>query len=213
MKKRGLFISIEGVEGVGKSTNISLIQEMLGAAKIDYVTTREPGGTPIAEKIRELLLDKQNVEMTNRAELLLVFAARAQHIQELIEPTLASGSWVITDRFTDSTYAYQGGGRGAATAEIKGIEQFAIRSFQPDLTILLDLATEIGLERAGKRGELDRFESETAEFFEQVRSTFLSRAAQFPDRFRVIDAGCSLGDVQQAIRNQLQPVIDEWRAA
>ena len=112
MKKRGLFISIEGVEGVGKSTNISLIQEMLGAAKIDYVTTREPGGTPIAEKIRELLLDKQNVEMTNRAELLLVFAARAQHIQELIEPTLASGSWVITDRFTDSTYAYQGGGRG-----------------------------------------------------------------------------------------------------
>jgi dTMP kinase len=213
MKKRGLFISIEGVEGVGKSTNISLIQEMLGAAKIDYVTTREPGGTPIAEKIRELLLDKQNVEMTNRAELLLVFAARAQHIQELIEPTLASGSWVITDRFTDSTYAYQGGGRGAATAEIKEIEQFAIRSFQPDLTILLDLATEIGLERAGKRGELDRFESETAEFFEQVRSTFLSRAAQFPDRFRVIDAGCSLGDVQQAIRNQLQPVIDEWRSA
>ena len=213
MTKRGLFISIEGVEGVGKSTNISLIQEMLDAAKIDYVTTREPGGTPIAERIRELLLDKQNVEMTDKAELLLVFAARAQHIQELIEPTLASGRWVITDRFTDSTYAYQGGGRGAQAAEIEAIEQFSIQSFQPDLTILLDLATEIGLERAGKRGELDRFESETAQFFEQVRSTFLSRAAQFPERFRVIDAGSTLDDVQQAIRDQLQPVIDEWSAA
>ena len=212
MTKRGLFISIEGVEGVGKSTNIRFVEQMLDEAGVEFVTTREPGGTPIAEKIRGLLLDKQNGEMTNKAELLLVFASRAQHVEELIEPTLASGRWIITDRFTDSTYAYQGGGRGASTAEIEEIENFSIQSFQPDITLLLDLETDIGLDRAGKRGELDRFESETVQFFEQVRSTFLNRAGQFPDRFLIIDASVPLEDVQHAIREQLAPIISAWSA-
>tara|TARA_R110002072_G_scaffold3830_7_gene27407 strand:+ start:1535 stop:2173 length:639 start_codon:yes stop_codon:yes gene_type:complete len=212
MNKRGCFISIEGVEGVGKTTNLAFLQSLLTSKGISFITTREPGGTPVAEKIRDLLLDKNNGDMTDIAELMLVFAARAQHVESLIEPALERGDWVICDRFTDSTYAYQGGGRGMSLQLIQQIDSVALKEYQPDVTILLDLPIEIGLERASLRGELDRFERESASFFERVRATFLTRAADNPDRIFVIDAGQSLESVQIAIEAALQKSLVEWRA-
>lgn len=211
MTNRGCFISIEGVEGVGKSTNLAYIQELLADANIDFVTTREPGGTDISEKIRALLLDKTNVGMTAKTELMLMFAARSQHLETLIEPAVAAGQWVITDRFTDSTYAYQGGGRGMSEQLIAELDEFAIGCYQPDLTLLLDLPTEVGLARAERRGELDRFESESRAFFHAVREAFLARAKSYPERFRVIDAGQDIEAVQADIKAALQPFIDRWQ--
>lgn len=211
VSNRGRFISIEGVEGVGKSTNLEYVQSLLTQAGIEFLTTREPGGTELSEKIRELLLDKSNTDMTAKTELMLVFAARAQHVDTLIEPAMASGKWVVSDRFTDSTYAYQGGGRGMAAEMIAELDEFAISSYQPDLTILLDLPTEVGLARAGRRGELDRFESESDDFFQRVRNAFLMRAEQYPERFRIIDASQALDQVQADIRQALLPVMDCWR--
>ncbi len=210
MAKRGCFVSIEGVEGVGKSTNLAFIQALLEEAGIEFVSTREPGGTLLAEKIRDLLLDKNNGNMSDKTEVLLVFAARAQHVEELIEPALASGKWVITDRFTDSSYAYQGGGRDLSTEQIGALEAFAINSFQPDITILLDLPVEVGLDRAKRRSELDRFESETGTFFTRVRTAFLNRAEAYPQRFRVVDASLEIAAVQSAIRSALMPTINSW---
>ena len=212
MTRPGCFISIEGVEGVGKSTNLAVVQSLLKTAGIDFVTTREPGGTPLAEKVRELLLDKDNVEMTDITELMLVFAARAQHVETLIKPALARGDWVICDRFTDSTYAYQGGGRGMSPDLIRQIDTVALQQYQPNITLLLDLPVEIGLERAGKRGELDRFERESEVFFHRVRETFLQRARQQPDRFIVIDASKPLPEVSASITTALQAVISRWVA-
>lgn len=211
MTKRGCFISIEGVEGVGKSTNLEFVQSLLSQEGIPFITTREPGGTPLAEKIRDLLLDKNNDEMTDTTELMLVFAARAQHVESLIEPALNRGDWVICDRFTDSTYAYQGGGRGMSLELIQQIDEVALRQYQPDQTILLDLPVEIGLERASQRGELDRFERESADFFDRVRQAFLSRAAENTDRFVVIDAGQPLDDVQRAIEAAIRVAVQAWR--
>ncbi len=211
MTNRGYFISIEGVEGVGKSTNLAYVQELLTRHEIDFVTTREPGGTEISEKIRALLLDKTNVGMTTKTELMLVFAARSQHLETLIEPAIASGQWVITDRFTDSTYAYQGGGRGMPEQLIAELDEFAIGCYQPDLTLLLDLPTDIGLARAGQRGELDRFESESAAFFNRVRDAFLARARLQPHRFRVIDASQDIESVQAEIKVALEPMIQRWQ--
>jgi dTMP kinase len=213
MPKRGCFVSIEGVEGVGKSTNLEFVQNLLAAAKIDFVTTREPGGTDISEKIREILLDKNNVGMTHKTELMLVFAARAQHVEQFIEPNIAAGRWVVTDRFTDSTYAYQGGGREMSLDLIKSLDNFAINSYQPDLTLLLDLPTEVGLARATRRGELDRFESESSSFFTRVRDAFLHRAEQAPERFRIIDASQELKTVQASIQEALAPMLSDWRDA
>lgn len=210
MNKRGYFISIEGVEGVGKSTNLAFLEGMLREAGVEFITTREPGGTEIAEKIRNILLDKSNADMTDTAELMLVFAARSHHLETLVSPALESGKWVICDRFTDSTYAYQGGGRQMSNQTIGQIEAFSINSFQPDITLLLDLPTEIGLARAQKRGELDRFESESAEFFLRVREAFLSRARQYPARFSVIDASQSLDVVQSDIRKVVEPKLESW---
>lgn len=203
----GKFITVEGGEGGGKSTNIAFIQQYLAQHSIDYVVTREPGGTVLSEKIRDLLLDTGNFAMTSDTELLLMFAARAQHLDELIKPALAEGKWVLCDRFTDATYAYQGGGRGISPDRIKDLEQWVQGELRPDITLLLDLPVELGMERAGKRGSLDRFEQEQLIFFQNVRDCYLDRARQFPGQYRIIDASRKLEDVQQQITGVLESIL------
>jgi dTMP kinase len=205
----GRFITLEGGEGAGKSTNMDYIAQRLRAAGIALTVTREPGGTPMAENIRGLLLDPGNRAMHADTELLLMFAARAQHLQELVLPALARGEWVLCDRFTDATYAYQGGGRQLDTKRIAQLETWVQGGFQPHRTLLFDLPVAVGLARAGERGAPDRFEQEKSEFFERVRSTYLERAGAFPQRFRIIDAGQGLSAVQA----QLDPLIDELLAS
>ncbi len=204
-KARGRFITLEGGEGAGKSTNLDYIQRRLEAADVLVQVTREPGGTPLGEKMREVLLNPEHATMSSDAELLLMFAARAQHLHQFILPALEKGSWVLCDRFTDATYAYQGGGRGIDTGRIRVLEDWLQQGFQPDMTLLFDLPVELGMKRAGKRGALDRFEQEQKVFFEQVREAYLERARQDPERFRIIDAGQELLAVQQ----QLDDVIEE----
>lgn len=195
----GLFITLEGPEGAGKSTNREYLAERLREQGIAVLLTREPGGTPLAERIRELLLAPSAEAMAADTELLLVFAARAQHLAEVIRPALAQGTVVLCDRFTDATYAYQGGGRGLSVERIAQLEQFVQGGLRPDLTLLFDLPIEIGLARAEARGRLDRFEQEGRSFFEAVRQTYLQRAAQAPARYRIVDAGQSLAQVQLAL--------------
>jgi len=204
-KARGRFITLEGGEGAGKSTNLDYIQRRLEAADVLVQVTREPGGTPLGETMREVLLNPEHAAMSSDAELLLMFAARAQHLHQVILPALEKGSWVLCDRFTDATYAYQGGGRGIDAGRIRVLEDWLQQGFQPDMTLLLDLPIELGMKRAGKRGALDRFEQEQKVFFQEVREAYLDRARQDPERFRIIDAGQELAAVQQ----QLDKVIDE----
>lgn len=197
---RGQFITLEGIEGVGKSTNLQFIARRLAAAGVTFVTTREPGGTPFAEEIRQLLLAPRVEPVSSEAELLLMFAARAQHVHALIEPALARGEWVLCDRFTDATYAYQGGGRGVDPARIAWLEDCVQGALRPDRTFLLDVDVETGLSRARQRsGAGDRFERERVEFFERARAAYLQRASAFPARYRVIDAGVALPEVQAAL--------------
>ncbi|MCX7068675.1 MAG: dTMP kinase [Methylococcales bacterium] len=205
---RGKFITLEGGEGVGKTTNLSFIQEHLQQHAISVTVTREPGGTALAEKIRQLVLDKDSESISDTTELLLMFAARAQHIQHVIEPALAQGHWVLCDRFTDATYAYQGGGRELSIATIALLEQLVQGELRPDLTLLLDAPIEIGMERAQKRGAFDRFEAEKISFFTRVRNMYLSRAAQQPDRIKVIQANQSLDNVQSDIIDALNDFIN-----
>lgn len=205
----GRFITLEGTEGVGKSTNLRFIESVLRQHQISYQLTREPGGTPLAEEVRELLLANRDEDVADDAELLLVFAARAQHLARVIRPTLAEGRWVLCDRFTDATFAYQGGGRGLSKEMISQLEAMVQRGLQPDLTILLDLPVEIGLARASQRGDLDRFENERVAFFEQVRNAYLERAAADPERFAVIDASGTLEQVQQQIAAVLERYLQE----
>lgn len=205
-KQRGKFITVEGGEGVGKSTNIAAIKSFLEARNISYIQTREPGGTAIAEKIRQLLLDKHDEKMDSTAELLLVFAARAQHLQELIVPALNEGNWILCDRFTDATYAYQGAGRNLDTSLISKLESIVQNELRPDLTVILDLDPHIGLERAKERGELDRFELEQQEFFEKVRSCYLEIAEANPKRCIVIDASKDIDQVKESLLIEL----DNW---
>jgi len=193
----GLFITLEGPEGAGKSTNRDYLAQCLRERGLDVVLTREPGGTPLAERIRDLLLTPADEPMSSDTELLLVFAARAQHLAQVIRPALARGAIVLCDRFTDATYAYQGGGRGQSVQRIEQLEYFVQGDMRPDLTLIFDLPVEVGLSRAAARGRLDRFEQEGLEFFEAVRSAYLDRARQAPQRYRVIDAGQSLAAVQQ----------------
>lgn len=200
----GKFITLEGVEGVGKSTNMAFIEAWLSAQHIDYVKTREPGGTPLAESLRELLLQQRLEAFDPTAELLLIFAARSQHLQQKILPALAAGQWVLSDRFTDATYAYQGGGRQLSLETIRLLENLVQKSLRPDLTLILDLPVEIGLQRAAQRSEKDRFESEKAEFFQRVRKAYLQRVAENPVRYRVIDASVPLEAVQEQIRQALE---------
>lgn len=202
-KQRGQFITIEGSEGVGKSTNLKFIESYLIGKGIDLIVTREPGGTPFAEEIRDLLLRKREESVDNTAELLLVFAARAQHINQRLIPALESGKWVLCDRFTDSTYAYQGGGRRIDVQLIQSLELMVLKDFQPDLTFYLDIDVRLGLSRANKRAELDRFETEKIDFFERVRMAFLDRIDKNPSRYCVIDAGQALEKVQADILNGL----------
>jgi dTMP kinase len=191
-----MFLTVEGVEGVGKSTHIETIKNFLDERDIPCILTREPGGTPVAERIRELLLAVHEDEaLCELSELLLVFAARAQHLERVVKPALAQGKWVICDRFTDATYAYQGGGRGLDVAIIAGLESLVQGELKPDLTIILDLDPRIGMRRASERGELDRFEREQIEFFDKVRRTYLDIAAADPQRCVVIDAASDLATV------------------
>ena len=202
---KGKFITIEGSEGAGKSTNIQYIQDFLQAKGIDFIATREPGGTPIAEKIRDLLLDKKNTSLYEDAELLLMFAARAQHLNELIIPALEAGKWVISDRFTDATYAYQGGGRGLSMQKIAQLEQWVQGDLRPDATILLDIPVELGMERVRHRGETDRFEEEQMPFFKRIRDSYLKLASDNPQRFHIIDTQPAIEEVYQ----QLQRVMEQ----
>ncbi len=201
------FITVEGVEGVGKTTNIRFIAQCLDRAGVSYVLTREPGGTSIAESIRQLLLAKQDENLCEMTELLLIFAARAQHIQKVIAPALSIGKWVISDRFTDATYAYQGGGRGLSMETIAQLETLVQGELRPDATYILDLPPATGLTRATQRGELDRFELEKLEFFDKVRAVYLNRAAQEPGRCVVINAEAALETVEADIRRHLEGLL------
>jgi len=203
----GKFITLEGGEGCGKTTNLEFIVDYLQQHSIDIIKTREPGGTEISEKIRELLLDKNNVDLHADAELLLMFAARAQHLQQKILPAIAQGQWVLSDRFTDSTFAYQGSGRGIDADKIKQLETWVQGDFTPNKTFILDLPIEIGMERAAKRAELDRFEREKMDFFSKVRQGFLQRAALKPNIYCVVDASVDLATVQQQIAQELDTLL------
>jgi dTMP kinase len=201
---KGKFITIEGVEGGGKSTNIAFISEYLHTKNIPHILTREPGGTEIAEEIRRVLLDKTLPAMHEDTELLLMFAARAEHLRKKIIPALEAGQWVISDRFTDATYAYQGGGRGISIERIAELENWVQGELRPDATLLFDLDAETGLQRTRKRGEADRFEEEAIDFFNDVRNQYLEMARQQSQRYWVINAGHSLEEVQV----QLTQVMD-----
>ncbi len=206
---RGLFITVEGIEGAGKTTHINFVVNYLRAAGHEVVSTREPGGTALGEAIRTVVLGEQAVEMSTDSEALLMFAARAQHIEEVIEPALAKGAWVVCDRFTEATYAYQGGGRGMPFSRIAVLEEWVQGALRPDLTLLLDLSPEIGLERVGKRGASDRFDGEDAEFFTRVREVYLRRAANAQGAYAVIDAEQNVETVRRAITDILDRTVAE----
>ncbi len=210
MSERGLFITVEGGEGVGKSTNMNFLEQHLREQGVDLVVTREPGGTSLGEGIRGLLLEPRDEAVDPAAELLLIFAARAQHIAERIEPALAAGQWVLCDRFTDATYAYQSGGRGLPGAMVRELEELVQGELRPDYTLLLDAPVGVGMARARGRGELDRFEQEEQAFFERVRRTYLTLAEQGGGRYRVIDAGASLEEVQRQLRKVCRELLACW---
>lgn len=200
----GIFITIEGGEGAGKSTVMRRVAAWLEARGHRVVSTREPGGTELAEKLRAILLDRNTVGLAGQAELLLMFAARAQHLAELIRPALKRGDTVLCDRFTDATWAYQGGGRGLPREDIATLERLVHGDLKPVLTLLLDLPVEQGLQRAARRGAADRFEKEPAEFLERVRAAYLERAAAAPERFVRVDAGGSVEAVWAQVERALQ---------
>ena len=210
---RGRFITVEGTEGVGKSTNMAFIADLLRKKGVPFIETREPGGTPLAEEIRELLLSPREETVDNLAELLLVFAARAQHLNGLIKPSLAAGQWVLSDRFTDATFAYQGGGRGLNVEQIRVLQTLVQGDLRPDCTVLLDAPIEVGMQRARDRGELDRFEQEKALFFEKVREAYHQQVSEEPNRFLVADAAQPLAHVQAQILDGLSPIIEGFKSS
>lgn len=208
---RGIFITLEGPEGAGKTTNQIYLAEQLRAQGVQVTLTREPGGTALAEQIRDILLAPHDEAMAVDTELLLMFAARAQHLAEVIVPALAAGQVVICDRFTDATYAYQGGGRGLDCSRIAQLEQFVQGDLRPDLTLLFDLSVSEGMARAVARGKLDRFEQEQQEFFEAVRHSYLQRAQAEPERFRLVNAQQALVDVQKDLDVHLLDIMERLR--
>jgi len=211
---QGRFITFEGGEGAGKSTQLVRAATWLRARGVETVVTREPGGTPRAERLRGLLLERDSEPMPIACELLLMFAARSTHLENLVLPAVRRGAWVLCDRFTDATYAYQGGGRGLPTTQIDALVQIVHAGVQPDLTFLLDLPVETGLARARQRNGADgpdRFETEQREFFERVRGTYLERAHSDPGRFRVIDAAASVDEVADAVRSLLELLLERSR--
>jgi dTMP kinase len=201
----GKFITLEGGEGAGKTTCMEHVEARLREAGLDLAVTREPGGTRIGEKIRELLLDRGNFDILDDTELLLMFAARSQHINELIRPAIEAGTWVLCDRFTDATYAYQGGGRDIDKSRIRELEQWVQQGLKPDLTLLLDLPVHVGLERATQRSKPDRFESENISFMENMREAYLEIARADPGRVKIIDSSRPLEEVLE----QIDSVIDD----
>lgn len=204
-----MFISLEGIEGVGKTTHLNFIKQFLQNKNISLITTREPGGTQMGEEIRNIILAHRHEQVSSIAELLLLFAARAQHYETVIKPALSSGQWVLCDRFTDATYAYQGGGRGINMDIIASLEKIVLGSFKPHLTIILDAPAHVGLNRVRIRGNhADRFEKEELEFFERVRKAYLSHAVSDPIRYKVIDATKSMNEVQQDIINIINKLSD-----
>ncbi len=203
MKAR--FITLEGGEGAGKTTNLAFIEQHLKQRGVDVLRTREPGGTPLGEDLRVLLL--REGEVCAMAELLMVFAARAQHVEQVIRPALAAGRWVLSDRFTDASYAYQGGGRGVPLDRIGSLETWIQQGLAPDLTLFLDLPLEIGMARARARGASDRFESEEMSFFSKVQAAYRARALHAPERIKSINASGAIEVVQQAIARELDALI------
>ena len=201
--RRGKFITIDGVEGAGKSTQIDFIYNLLKSKGIKLILTREPGGTDLGEKIRELLLGNDIDSMHSDTELLLMFADRNEHIQTKVIPALESGHWVLSDRFTDSSYAYQGGGRGLDVKRIAELEKWVLQGFVPDLTFLLDVDIELGMRRIKSRGMKDRIEQETMDFFARVRDSYIKRSQMFPDRIKLIDATKSIENTSQQIKSIL----------
>lgn len=208
----GLFITLEGGEGVGKSTQLAVIRSYLAAVGKNVLMTREPGGTAFAEAIRDLLLAPRDEAVAEDAELLLMFAARADHLKKCIRPALDAGTWVVCDRFTDATYAYQGGGRGVSKTRIAELENLVQQGLHPDLTLLLDAPVDVGLQRAkARKGEPDRFERENVAFFNRVRDTYLARAAAEPQRFRIIDAARPVEQVRVDIEAALAQLLKSRR--
>ncbi|SGZ95621.1 Thymidylate kinase [Bathymodiolus thermophilus thioautotrophic gill symbiont] len=203
LMQKGKFITIDGVEGAGKSTQIDFICQYLTDKGINVVLTREPGGTEVGEKIRTLLLSNSTGKMHADTELMLMFAARNEHIQNKIIPTLNQGDWILSDRFTDASYAYQGGGRGLDIARIAQLEQWVLRSFAPDMTLLLDIPVDIGMRRVESRGEKDRIEQESLDFFNRVRNTYIARSEQYPERIKLIDAAQNV----ENISNEIQKIL------
>ncbi|MBV1909201.1 MAG: dTMP kinase [Kangiellaceae bacterium] len=200
---KAMFLTLEGSEGVGKTTSLKFVKEYIESLGHEVLVTREPGGTPLAEELRSILLSERDEVVETNTELLLMFAARNQHVQQVIKPALKKGIWVICDRFVDASYAYQGGGRGIDINKIKQLEHWCLGDFSPDLTILLDMSVEVGIERTKKRGKADRFEVEKMAFFEKIRNAYLTRAEQEPNRIIVVDAAPDPETVQLSLKSLL----------
>ncbi len=211
MTARGRFITFEGTEGVGKSTQLQNAADTLESLGVEFIVTREPGGTPMAESIRELLLAPREEPVNEMTELLLMFAARAQHLHTRILPALAAGKWVLCDRFTDATFAYQGGGRGVPKERIAILESLVQGEVRPDHVILLDAPVETGMARARSRGELDRFEQEAVEFFQRIRNTYLERATAAPANYHIVNAALPLEQVSEGVTGLLRALVGDSR--
>lgn len=207
---RGAFVTLEGTEGVGKSTNLTFAERYLRTQGIDVLTTREPGGTALGEKVRHWILEEDHGALTAEVETLLMFAARAHHLERVIEPALAAGRWVLCDRFTDATFAYQGGGRGADRRLLEALEAAVQRGVTPDLTLLLDAPLETGRARIHARAH-DHFEREREPFFERVRAAYLERAALDPKRIKIVNAALPLDEVRAQIETLLAKLVKEKR--
>ncbi len=206
---KGAFITVEGIDGAGKTTQISYIENWIKRSGFQLIVTREPGGTRLGEALRTLLLKEDCLEIDKETELLIMFAARQQHLNTVILPALQAGTWVLSDRFTDATYAYQGGGRGIDPERISVIEQWVHSGIQPDLTLLLDVPVDTGLKRIGERGESkDRFESEVIEFKHRVREEYLQRAEEYAQRIKIVDASAGIDAVQTEIDQILRSFVD-----
>ena len=203
----GRFLAIEGVDGAGKSTQVPRVDEWLRRNGVKTLVTREPGGTPLGESLRTVLLDPRFTGMSASAELLVMFAARAEHLEKCIVPALASGVWVLCERFTDATFAYQGGGRDVDPKRIAALEETVQGDVRPDLVLVLDVPVEVGLERSVRRGAADRFERESIEFFRRVREVYLARAAEHPERYVVIDAGA---ETETVTRHMVEAISERF---
>lgn len=205
--KQGKFITLEGIDGAGKSTQLAWIVELLQRNGLQAVVTREPGGTPLGEQLRALLLDK-TITMHPETEALLMFAARREHLDKVILPALAQGRWVVSDRFTDASFAYQSGGRGLDSGKLAILEQWVQGTLQPNLTLYFDVPVEVGQQRVSQTKSVDRFEKEQADFFQRVRAAYLDRVEQFPERIKRIDSSQSLAEVKAAVERTLQCVLN-----